>query len=137
MGFQTQELGPVSFDLDSGDAHPNAREAGKASAPASQPDALMVEIVCSADGGQHPTGGSGAVKTVGDGARSAQEASVLDQPLAISNMTVSTALGRLRRARSASKPTAMVGFKEWIFSHKAGALGLLRPQSTCLPRCCR
>ena len=85
----------------------------------------MVEVVCSSADGERSAGGAGStVKSGGNnGTRSAQEASVLDQPLAISNMTVSTALGRLRRARSLSKPTAMVGFKEWIFSHKAGALG--------------
>ena len=40
-----------------------------------------------------------------------------------SGPTVASALQQLRQARSRTKPTAMVGFKEWIFSHKSGALG--------------
>ena len=45
------------------------------------------------------------------------------QPSCSAGLSVAAALGRLRSARSAATPTAMVGFKEWIFSHKSGALG--------------
>lgn len=37
--------------------------------------------------------------------------------------TVASALSQLRALKSQSRPVAMVGFKEWIFSHKSGALG--------------
>ena len=40
-----------------------------------------------------------------------------------SRPSVASALEQLRKAREGTRPVAMVGFKEWIFSHKSGALG--------------
>ena len=110
----------MSFDLNSKDALPKTEELEEAASDlhSGQGSAPVVEILCiPPEDGANPQ----AAENISAGrSRGASATSVQTTP---SNLSVLAALARLRRARSASKPTAMVGFKEWIFSHKSGALG--------------
>ena len=48
----------------------------------------------------------------------------LSPPPVDPSVTASQYQAAIREWRAAEQPTALVGFREWIFSEKAGALGL-------------